>query len=49
MRTIAPFRTECHPEAIRPGWLKDLKVIRVDRLSVTSQPRSLRGCSRGAK
>jgi hypothetical protein len=49
MRHIAPFRTERLPEAIRLGWLADFNVIRVDRLSVTSQPRSVRGCSCGAK
>ena len=39
MRPIAPFRTDG----------QDLNVIRVDRLSVTHQPGSVRGCCYGAK
>jgi len=49
MRPIAPFRTERLAQAIRRGWLKDFNVIRVDRLSLTRQPRSVRGCFYGAK
>jgi len=49
MRHIAPFGSERLLEAILRGWLADFNIIRVERFSVTSQPRSLRGCSCGAK